>query len=80
MEETDVPLSLDLQVGESKCIFEAKIIQRMKLLVLSTLRWRIVLKIAATMAISVVREVQTVHTEKAIFVLIQLVEEGLDHI
>ncbi|TKY56313.1 Cyclin-D3-1 protein [Spatholobus suberectus] len=119
MEETDVPLSLDLQVGESKYIFEAKTIQRMELLVLSTLRWRMqaitpfsfidyflykmnddqspigasILRsiqlilstvrgidflefrpseIAAAVAISVVGEAQTVHTEKAISVLIQL--------
>jgi len=29
-----------IQVGESKFIFEAKTIQRMELLVLSTLKWR----------------------------------------
>ncbi|KAF3445996.1 hypothetical protein FNV43_RR11174 [Rhamnella rubrinervis] len=40
MEETEVPLSLDLQVGELKYVFEARTIQRMELLVLSTLRWR----------------------------------------
>ncbi|KAG2405975.1 Cyclin-D4-1 G1/S-specific cyclin-D4-1 [Vigna angularis] len=40
MEETDVPTCLELQVGESKYIFEAKTIQRMKLLVLNTLKWR----------------------------------------
>ncbi|XP_020206373.1 cyclin-D4-1 [Cajanus cajan] len=40
LDETEVPLSLDLQVGESKFIFEAKTIQRMELLVLSTLKWR----------------------------------------
>ncbi|XVF17332.1 hypothetical protein REPUB_Repub10bG0111600 [Reevesia pubescens] len=40
MEETKVPLSLDLQVGEPKFVFEAKTIQRMELLVLSTLKWR----------------------------------------
>ncbi|KAA3476639.1 cyclin-D4-1-like [Gossypium australe] len=40
MEETEVPLILDLQVGESKFVFEAKTIQRMELLVLSTLNWR----------------------------------------
>ncbi|RWV87441.1 hypothetical protein GW17_00050558, partial [Ensete ventricosum] len=40
MEETEVPLSLDLQVGDAKYIFEAKTIQRMELLVLSTLKWR----------------------------------------
>ncbi|XP_042425833.1 cyclin-D4-1-like [Zingiber officinale] len=41
MEETEVPLILDLQVGgEAKFVFEAKTIQRMELLVLSTLKWR----------------------------------------
>ncbi|KAL6179376.1 hypothetical protein ACLB2K_050891 [Fragaria x ananassa] len=40
MDEIDVPLSLDLQVAESKYVFEARTIQRMELLVLSTLRWR----------------------------------------
>ncbi|RDX91703.1 Cyclin-D3-1 [Mucuna pruriens] len=40
LDETEVPLCLDLQVGESKFIFEAKTIQRMELLVLSTLKWR----------------------------------------
>ncbi|GMH17391.1 hypothetical protein Nepgr_019232 [Nepenthes gracilis] len=40
MEETEVPISLDLQIGESKFVFEAKTIQRMELLVLSTLKWR----------------------------------------
>ncbi|CAJ1942897.1 unnamed protein product [Sphenostylis stenocarpa] len=40
IEETHVPLLLDLQVEESKYVFEAKTIQRMELLVLSTLKWR----------------------------------------
>ncbi|KAJ4967461.1 hypothetical protein NE237_019310 [Protea cynaroides] len=40
MEETEVTLSLDLQVGDCKFVFEAKTIQRMELLVLSTLKWR----------------------------------------
>ncbi|KAL1817628.1 hypothetical protein ACET3Z_020202 [Daucus carota] len=40
MEETEVPLCLNLQFGESKFLFEAKTIQRMELLVLSTLKWR----------------------------------------
>ncbi|KAK2999003.1 hypothetical protein RJ639_023636 [Escallonia herrerae] len=39
-EETEIPLSVDLQVGESKFVFEARTIQRMELLVLSTLKWR----------------------------------------
>ncbi|XP_020254276.1 cyclin-D3-1-like [Asparagus officinalis] len=38
-EETEVPLLLDLQI-ESKYVFEARTIQRMELLVLSTLKWR----------------------------------------
>ncbi|KAJ8764417.1 hypothetical protein K2173_006157 [Erythroxylum novogranatense] len=40
VEEIHVPLLLDLQVEESKYVFEAKTIKRMELLVLSTLRWR----------------------------------------
>ncbi|XP_021743642.1 cyclin-D4-1-like isoform X2 [Chenopodium quinoa] len=40
VDETDVPLILDLQVCDSKFVFEAKTIQRMELLVLSTLKWR----------------------------------------
>ncbi|XP_027332943.1 cyclin-D4-1-like [Abrus precatorius] len=122
IEETEVPLCLDLQIAESKYVFEAKTIQRMELLIMSTLRWRMqaitpfsfidyflckinddqspigasILKsvqlilrtvrgidflefrpseIAAAVAISVVGEAQTVHTEKAISVLIQLVEK-----
>ncbi|PIN25367.1 G1/S-specific cyclin D [Handroanthus impetiginosus] len=40
VEETQVPFLLDLQVEESKYVFEAKTIQRMELLVLSTLQWK----------------------------------------
>ncbi|CAL9118578.1 unnamed protein product [Musa textilis] len=40
LEETEVPLSLELQVGEEKYVFEARTIRRMELLVLSTLKWR----------------------------------------
>ncbi|KAG4115004.1 hypothetical protein ERO13_D12G081500v2 [Gossypium hirsutum] len=40
MEETKVPLSVDLQVGEPKFVFEAKTIYRMEVLVLSTLKWK----------------------------------------
>lgn len=40
VEETHVPLLLDLQVEESRYVFEAKTIQRMELLVLSILQWR----------------------------------------
>ncbi|XP_020580898.1 cyclin-D3-1 [Phalaenopsis equestris] len=40
VEETQVPLLLDLQVSEAKFVFEAKTIQRMELLLLSTLKWR----------------------------------------
>ncbi|KAJ8637831.1 hypothetical protein MRB53_012098 [Persea americana] len=40
VEETQVPLLLDLQVEETTYVFEAKTIQRMELLVLSTLKWR----------------------------------------
>ncbi|XVE94960.1 hypothetical protein REPUB_Repub02eG0054900 [Reevesia pubescens] len=40
VEETQVPLLLDIQVEESKYVFEAKTIQRMEILVLSTLQWK----------------------------------------
>ncbi|EPS70339.1 hypothetical protein M569_04420, partial [Genlisea aurea] len=41
VEETYVPLLLDLQVeGATKYAFEAKTIQRMELLILSSLKWR----------------------------------------
>ncbi|KAK8517405.1 hypothetical protein V6N13_127585 [Hibiscus sabdariffa] len=40
MEETKVPLSVDLQVGEPKFVFEAKTICRMEVLVLNTLKWK----------------------------------------
>ncbi|XP_028078365.1 cyclin-D4-2-like isoform X2 [Camellia sinensis] len=40
MEETEIPLCVDFQVAGSKFVFEARTIQRMELLVLSTLKWR----------------------------------------
>ncbi|VAI18508.1 unnamed protein product [Triticum turgidum subsp. durum] len=41
MDETSVPQSIDLQVAvDARYVFEAKTIQRMELLVLSTLKWR----------------------------------------
>ncbi|ESR47942.1 hypothetical protein CICLE_v10001416mg [Citrus x clementina] len=40
VEETQVPLLLDLQVEDTKFVFEAKTIQRMEILVLSTLQWK----------------------------------------
>ncbi|KAB2635903.1 cyclin-D3-1 [Pyrus ussuriensis x Pyrus communis] len=40
VEETEVPLLLDLQVEDTKYFFEAKTIQRMEILVLSALHWR----------------------------------------
>lgn len=40
VEEIQVPLLLDLQVEDSKYVFEAKTIQRMELLVMSALQWR----------------------------------------
>ncbi|KAJ0786416.1 putative cyclin domain-containing protein [Helianthus annuus] len=40
VEETEIPTILDLQVGESRFVFEAKTIQKMELIVLSTLKWR----------------------------------------
>ncbi|KAL9661269.1 hypothetical protein QQ045_026093 [Rhodiola kirilowii] len=39
MEETNVPLLVDFQVEEAKYVFEAKTIQKMEILVLSTLDW-----------------------------------------
>ncbi|GLJ12130.1 hypothetical protein SUGI_0185050 [Cryptomeria japonica] len=41
MEETDVPLLIDLQIGDVKFVFEARTIQRMEGLVLTTLDWRL---------------------------------------
>ncbi|KAJ4902781.1 Cyclin-D2-1 [Raphanus sativus] len=41
MEESDVPQTVDLQVGDPKFVFEAKTIKRMELLVLNTLNWRL---------------------------------------
>lgn len=40
MEETFVPLPLDLQVAETKFVFEGRTIRRMELHVLNTLKWR----------------------------------------
>ncbi|CAG7885076.1 unnamed protein product [Brassica rapa] len=40
VEEVQVPLLLDFQVEETKYVFEAKTIQRMELLLLSTLQWK----------------------------------------
>lgn len=40
VEETQVPLLLDLQVEDARFVFEAKTIQRMEILVLSTLQWK----------------------------------------
>ncbi|KAK9056650.1 hypothetical protein SSX86_024012 [Deinandra increscens subsp. villosa] len=40
VEETQVPLLLDLQVEDTRFLFEAKNIQKMELLVMSTLEWR----------------------------------------
>ncbi|GMH13493.1 hypothetical protein Nepgr_015334 [Nepenthes gracilis] len=40
VEEPQVPLLLDLQVEAAKYVFEAKTIQKMELLVLSTLEWK----------------------------------------
>ncbi|XP_051146584.1 cyclin-D3-1-like [Andrographis paniculata] len=40
VEETHVPLLLDLQMEGAQFVFEAKTIQRMELLVLSSLKWR----------------------------------------
>ncbi|KAF8377345.1 hypothetical protein HHK36_030722 [Tetracentron sinense] len=81
MEETEMPLSVDLQVGETKFVFEARTIKRMELLVLSTLKWRMQAitplpsEVAAAVAISVLGESQTVDTEKALSCFIQHVEK-----
>ncbi|XP_049384087.1 cyclin-D3-2-like [Solanum stenotomum] len=40
VEEIQVPLLLDLQVSNPKYVFEAKTIQKIELLVLSTLKWK----------------------------------------
>uniref|UniRef100_A0A1J3CEY7 Cyclin-D4-1 n=1 Tax=Noccaea caerulescens TaxID=107243 RepID=A0A1J3CEY7_NOCCA len=40
-EETEVPMLIDLQVGDPQFVFEAKSIQRMELLVLNKLKWRL---------------------------------------
>lgn len=40
VEETQVPLLLDLQVEETRYVFEAKTIQRMEILILSKLKWK----------------------------------------
>ncbi|CAM8938482.1 hypothetical protein QQ045_013199 [Rhodiola kirilowii] len=40
VEEIHVPLLLDLQVEETKYVFEAKTIQKMEILILSTLEWK----------------------------------------
>ncbi|CAI9111119.1 OLC1v1011260C2 [Oldenlandia corymbosa var. corymbosa] len=40
MVEVEVPLIVDLQVGDPKFVFEAKTIRRMELLVLSNLKWK----------------------------------------
>lgn len=40
MEETSVPLLVDLQVADTKFVFEGRTIRRMELVVLSTLNWR----------------------------------------
>ncbi|XP_059624752.1 cyclin-D2-1-like [Cornus florida] len=41
MEETRVPLLLDLQVLEPKFMFKPKTVQRMELLVMAALKWRL---------------------------------------
>ncbi|CAH8280897.1 unnamed protein product [Arabidopsis lyrata] len=41
IEETEVPMLIDLQVGDPQFVFEAKSIQRMELLVLNRLKWRL---------------------------------------
>ncbi|CAA2997929.1 cyclin-D4-1-like [Olea europaea subsp. europaea] len=40
MEEIEVPSTVDLQVGEPKFVFEGKTIQKMELLILGILKWK----------------------------------------
>ncbi|KAK9054317.1 hypothetical protein SSX86_025395 [Deinandra increscens subsp. villosa] len=40
VEETHVPLLLDLQIDGSKYVFEPKTVQKMEILILSTLEWK----------------------------------------
>ncbi|KAF8091198.1 hypothetical protein N665_0451s0011 [Sinapis alba] len=41
VEESEVPLLIDLQVGDPQFVFEAKSVQRMEVLVLNRLEWRL---------------------------------------
>lgn len=41
MEETQVPILLDLQALEPKYVFEPKMIQRMELYIMANLNWRL---------------------------------------
>ena len=41
MEETSVPLLLDLQVKEPRFLFKPKTVQRMELFVMANLKWRL---------------------------------------
>lgn len=41
MEETKVPLLLDLQIIQPKFLFKPKTVQRMELLVMASLKWRL---------------------------------------
>lgn len=41
MEETSVPLLLDLQVKKPRFLFKPKTVQRMELLVMANLKWRL---------------------------------------
>lgn len=41
MEETRVPLLLDLQMFDPKFVFEPKMVQRMELLVMANLNWKL---------------------------------------
>lgn len=40
VEETHVPLLLDLQVGDAEYVFEAKTVQKMEIMVLTSLDWK----------------------------------------
>ncbi|XP_047318980.1 cyclin-D3-1-like [Impatiens glandulifera] len=58
MEEPRVPLLLDLQVEEFKYVFEAKTVQRMELLVLSSLKWKMNLVTPITFIEHIVRRLR----------------------
>ncbi|KAK7250613.1 hypothetical protein RIF29_33155 [Crotalaria pallida] len=88
MRETKVPKSVGFLVGDPKFVFDAKTIERMELLVLSTLGWKMQAltpsidflefkpsEIAAAVAISVTSKLQVEEIHKALSCLAALVKE-----